>query len=128
MNYILLNRFGVPTMRRIISQMEQPVQLRIRTYPRFNESDVCIRWACSNQIRFNGAKVINRADAISLACNKKQARMKMQNEEVSVPFSWFEWNQYPSDNNYNFIMRSGHHRKGKNFFSTNITEVSIITI
>ena len=112
MNYILLNRFGVPTMRQVQAQMKEPCRLMFDSNtPLFYNTDIVIRWANSEMYNTRGAKIINKRDGIKLACNKAKSRIKMQDEGISVPKSWNNF----SEASLPCIMRPTYHRKGENF-------------
>lgn len=113
MNYIILNKFGYPSIKTISKLMK--VDHRIvstKALPVFTNEDKIIRWATSYDINTRGAKVYNKKDSISLACNKGKSRMYMQKKGVSVPDSWdkIEYATFP------YIARPNHHRKGEGFY------------
>lgn len=53
-----------------------------------DEIDYVFRWGYTGQLPLEAKHVVNTAEAISLAANKKRSRLKMQEEGVFVPETW----------------------------------------
>lgn len=136
MNYVVISKYGIPSVKALFPLLKDAIIIknfdgvwkklaqstrgdyliwtRIDT-PIFNEQDKILRWGCSTPLRFNGATLYNRADAIRLASNKYEARVKMKERNVPVPktTSVREWGY--SQDDFPVIVRPLKHYGGKNF-------------
>jgi glutathione synthase/RimK-type ligase-like ATP-grasp enzyme len=116
MNYIIIHKFGIPSIKAIMNLMDVDCTLlkgrEQINRTRFNSGDKIIRWATQLQFNTNHAKIFNLSKGIVNASNKAKARQIFQENNVSCPITWFDdyTIQYP------VIARPSHHRKGEQFF------------
>jgi len=143
MNYIIIGKYGIPSIKKIISQLTSCLVIkkfdirngyiwkalyqnkwenytRLNNDPNFTSNDKILRWGCCTPLYFNGAKVYNNSKGINLASNKYKARMKMKECGVPIPktsLNYRDFAIYTSVVSYPYIIaRPFKHHGGKNFY------------
>lgn len=142
MNYILVGLNGRPSIRVTSQQIsEEHVCLMRRKYknnniqwtilvndkwvnylplnqnPSFTNQDTVIRWGFSGQLNFNGARIIQRGEAIDLISNKFGSRLKFEQSNIPVPKTAHDLSQ--AVEMLPVIVRPNYHSRGKNFYVVN---------
>ncbi len=141
MNYIIVGRDGRPSMKGVYREMNGDCILMVRrcinnkvywreyrnhdinTFRKvktFNpqRNDKIIRWGSRINFDQTGFKSVNSPEALARATNKKQARLIMEENNISSPRLITPEN-YDSINPSKIIARPEKHSKGKNFVVLN---------
>jgi glutathione synthase/RimK-type ligase-like ATP-grasp enzyme len=77
--------------------------------------DLLVRWGCTST--FPATKTLNKAEAISLANNKRRCRQLFQEKNISAP-KLFNINEI-TENDFPVIVRPESHSRGKNIYLCN---------
>lgn len=86
--------------------------------------DYLFRWGCTSNC--NAKHTINKAEAISLANDKKATRLKLaplrNKDKPIIPKTWANYEDWLQDKIFPIIIRPTHHAQGRSLFYCNNEE------
>jgi glutathione synthase/RimK-type ligase-like ATP-grasp enzyme len=139
MNYIIVGKYGIPSIKSIYNNLENIfiikcfdgqwkrllkrerdqkfIWLSINNFI-ITTNDRFLRFGCTSPLIFNGAKIYNKSKSIDLASNKYLARLKMQENNIPIPKTSLSYRDFfdLDSNSYKIVIaRPFKHSKGKDF-------------
>jgi len=116
MNYIIRRKkLGKSSCLGITQHMDSNIKILRNDKLIPNLDGYVFRWGCTSTLDSPSAKVINKPEAISFVNNKINFRKECIKQGISVPKTWFNLDEVPS-NYYPVIVRPEKHSQGRKLY------------